>query len=106
MITSDQHPVSSLRAQLDQIIALSGALDMETGPRFTAEVARRIRAGQKDFVIDLSSLEFCDSSGLAALIEATQGVARIAGQIMLRNVTPRIRSLIALTGLADELHVH
>lgn len=51
-------------------LTLSGALDLENVESFAAEITRMEDSGAVETVIDLSHLEFIDSSGMAALAEA------------------------------------
>jgi anti-anti-sigma factor len=51
-------------------VTLSGELDLENVDSFTAEITRMEESGAVETAIDLSQLEFIDSSGMAALAEA------------------------------------
>jgi anti-anti-sigma factor len=51
-------------------MTLSGELDLENVESFAAEITRMEDSGAVDTAIDLSQLEFIDSSGMAALAEA------------------------------------
>lgn len=51
-------------------MTLSGELDLENVESLAAEIARMDDSGAVETVIDLSQLEFIDSSGMAALAEA------------------------------------
>lgn len=56
-------------------------------------------------VIDLSTVEFADSSGLAALLAVIKSVRRQGGDIVLAAPRPRLRALIELTRLDDVVPV-
>ena len=51
-------------------MTLSGNLDLENVESLAAEITRMEESGAMETVIDLSELEFIDSSGMAALAEA------------------------------------
>lgn len=60
-----------------------------------------IAAGTERLVVEMSGLEFMDSSGLALLAS----VARKVPEVELRDPSPIVRRLIELTGLAGILNV-
>ncbi len=51
-------------------MTLSGELDLENVESFAAEITRMEDSGAVETVIDLSHLEFIDSSGMASLARA------------------------------------
>jgi anti-sigma B factor antagonist len=78
-------------------------LDLATAVELCARVDAARRAGRKRLLIDLTGLEFCDSSGLRALIRAAEEVRASAGRLVV--VPPEagaVARLFALAG-ADEL---
>jgi anti-anti-sigma factor len=52
------------------VVALSGELDLATAPRFSAEFEHAAAGGCAAVVIDLSELEFMDSTGLRSILMA------------------------------------
>ncbi|HEX5763300.1 MAG TPA: STAS domain-containing protein [Solirubrobacterales bacterium] len=81
-------------------LALAGELDMANGPAFTAELAR-LEASGAPVKIDLSELEFIDSTGIAILVAAYQ---RLDRRLQLVPSRARgVRRVISLTGLDTAL---
>jgi anti-sigma B factor antagonist len=85
-------------------IKVRGELDLQSAPdlcaRLTAHRGERL-------LVDLSELEFCDSSGLRALIcEARE--AQIAGGELILVAPERAagRRLLRMTGLEEAFGVH
>jgi anti-anti-sigma factor len=85
------------------VLAFEGELDLATAPRFCAWLTAH--RGQR-FVVDLSHVGFCDSSGLRALLGEAQE-CRIAGgrSVVVIPSAGHVRTLIDLTGLASTLEV-
>lgn len=86
-------------------IVLRGELDVSTAPRFNAALSdprvRRCRA----LVIDLSELNFMDSTGLSALLVGEMH-ARTSGQRFTIVRGPRhVQELFRLTGVDHFLEV-
>jgi len=50
-------------------------------------------------VIDLNDVEFCDSSGLSALLIADRKMKEHGGSVRLMNVSPKIMSLLKISML-------
>jgi anti-sigma B factor antagonist len=68
--------VAVTRHQLGEVpvLEVGGELDLWTAPELCARIEACIRASPPGVVVDLAPLQFCDSTGLRALI----GVAREA----------------------------
>jgi len=85
-------------------LALRGELDLDTAPVLLDVVFDRLsgagRHGLAELEIDCSGLDFCDSSGLAALLLARQRAQ--AARVLLRLVRQpeHLRHLLRLTGIA------
>ena len=76
-------------------IHLRGELDAFAVPDVSRAVAYAAGAGNPHVVIDLAGVTFCDSAGLAALVEAR----RRAGTITLRRPSPAVERSMQKTGL-------
>lgn len=85
-----------------RVLRLRGELDMATAP----ELERAVRAGGDgvggEMVFDLSDLEFIDSSGIRALLLATQAIEAAGGRTA---IVPgeKVRRVFEVAGLADML---
>lgn len=71
-------------------------LDLEAASDFKSSVAESIDAGDKKIVIDLSEVEFVDSSGLGSIVSALK---RLGGQgnLVLSGARPFVKSTLKLT---------
>jgi anti-anti-sigma factor len=83
------------------VVSLSGELDLTNAKRVKSAIGDMISAGTERLVVELSALEFMDSSGLALLAS----FARKVPEVELRDPSPIVRRLIDLTGLAEILNV-
>ena len=87
------------------VITAAGELDMTSTDDFAAALQRAGAAQLQLTVVDLSALEFIDSSGLAALIKA-EHEAQDAGRRFVVVRGPRqVQQLLELTGLAERLEL-
>jgi anti-sigma B factor antagonist len=79
---------------------LAGDLDLLTAPQLIGRVTHAIDRGAIDVVLDAEHLEFCDSSGLAALVRLAQQLG--GGTVTLLDPRPIVRRLLEVSGM---LHV-
>jgi anti-sigma B factor antagonist len=92
----------SVSTQDDSIVvAVAGALSLEGGDslEFMKLVERQLQAGYRKIVVDLSNCDYCDSSGIAALVSAFTKSANVGGKIAIANPQQRLRELFAITNL-------
>lgn len=81
------------------IMRLRGELDLSSAEIF-ADAARHAHAeGSPTIVLDLSALDFIDSSGLRQLVVALQRQRDNGGDVVLRAPTDRTRRLLEIVGL-------
>ncbi|MDA0184760.1 STAS domain-containing protein [Solirubrobacter phytolaccae] len=86
------------------VIRVRGELDLSTAPKLCRTVERV--AGNRRVMIDLSELEFCDSTGLRALVRATREIEINGGRAAL--VVPEdgvLARILELSGLGEFLRV-
>jgi anti-anti-sigma factor len=75
----------------DGVLHLSGELEMATAAGFPAQAAANLD-GQRDLILDVSDLEFLDSTGIRALLE----LARLAAPkgVVLRHPRPNVDAVL------------
>lgn len=78
-------------------ITLSGEIDLDTAGRVVASVEDSLRRGSRTISIDVSSLVFCDVSGLNAFLIAADRIAAVGGSLDLRGPCPMLGRLLELT---------
>ena len=84
---------------------MTGEIDMATAPRFRQRLLAVISAGAQNVVIDLSGVDFIDSTGLGVLMGAAKRVRSAGGDIRLVTAGSRLAELIELTRLDRVLDV-
>jgi anti-sigma B factor antagonist len=85
-------------------LVLSGDLDMATANRLDDVVTTALTANRPDrLVVDVAGLDFCDSSGLHALMRARDCAQRWAAGFVVTNPTGITRRTLEVSGLLDLL---
>jgi len=83
------------------LVRVSGELDFGTTPRLVEALAGLPGPGEH-LVFDLTGLQFCDSSGLGALIAAHKVTEASGTTLYLTGLAPTVRTAIEITSL-DQL---
>lgn len=78
-------------------LRLTGELDLDTTPILEAEITALRETGSRSLVLDLSGLEFIDSSGLHCILECEAESRQDGFSIALIQGPPAIRRIFELT---------
>lgn len=80
-------------------VYIGGDLDMATAPLVTQQVMDEIRDGTNHVELDVSSVGFCDSSGLKALVTLHHHVTGRGASFNLYQASTALRRALAVTGI-------
>jgi anti-sigma B factor antagonist len=84
------------------VVTLSGRLTVNDSPGLLKDgVVDVLRRGATQVVLDLSGVNYLDSTRLGELIAAHITVSRIGSHIKLAGTPPRVVELLTLAGLGD-----
>ena len=81
------------------VYTLRGSFDVMTSPSVRAALVESASAGNHEIVVDLTQLEFMDSTGLGALIGAHRRATENGGVVRLVVNEGTIARLLNITGL-------
>lgn len=81
------------------VFRLRGSLDLATAPTVRAALSDATEKGSHNLLVDLSQLEFLDSTGLGVLIGAHRRAAERGGSLRLVVHDGPISRLLNITGL-------
>ena len=87
------------------VVELRGELDVAEAAHAAASLAV-VAASGREVILDLEGLEFIDSSGLAALVNARQHARRAGSDLLLAAPRPQVLRMLAITRLIDVFAVH
>jgi anti-sigma B factor antagonist len=87
------------------VIAVFGELDLASAPELEAELERITGADIELLVVDLSDLDFMDSTGLSILVRTHQRLTGEGCEMGLVKGSPQVQRLLDLTGVAQRLTV-
>jgi anti-anti-sigma factor len=79
------------------VLTLSGHLDLATAWEFSAKLQNCIANITPHIVVNLSQVDFIDSSGLTALVAGMRDTAKLHGSFCLCNIDPEVKRIFELT---------
>lgn len=81
------------------VLKLEGKLNMVSAPHLRQEVQAAVAAGNTRVSIDLTSVDFIDSSGLGALINGLKSTRQAGGDLRIANPSEQVRLVLELTNI-------
>jgi anti-sigma B factor antagonist len=97
--------LSSERRGSSLVVAIGGELDIVTS-RQLDEQLMRARRNDRRVVLDLSAVEFMDTSSLAVIVGHWKRLESIGGTLALAGARYRYTKTLWITGLADRLPMY
>lgn len=95
--------IHSFERERRHTIVLEGELDMASAPLLESAVSEACDGGATEFVLDMSAVEFIDSSGLKAILHGKTMCERRASSFSLTPATRPAQRVFEATGLVDRL---
>jgi anti-anti-sigma factor len=80
-------------------LILQGELDASTVSLLPPAVEDVLRAGERHLIIDTAQLQFCDTTGLDALLAAQRAMVEAHATMHLAHVHGMLHRVLKLTGL-------
>jgi len=81
-------------------------LDSSVSPELKGEFLILCKPKLQSLVVDLTDVEFCDSSGLSALLIADRKMKEHGGKVTLVNVHKKVMSLLKISMLDRVFDIH
>ena len=81
-----------------QIFRLTGLLDALSEPNFRKALDKYVDQGPSNIILDLSKIDFVDSSGLGALVQLVKKAQNASGSLQVVS-NPRVTQTVKLVRL-------
>ena len=98
--------ITTTKVQGCTLITVEGELDIHTAPGLGQAISELVQEGVYDLVIDLTTLEFLDSTGLGVLVGGLKRVRAHDGSLQLVCTQERILKIFRITGLTKVFPIH
>jgi anti-sigma B factor antagonist len=97
----DDFQMTVVEDDTSAIVTVSGELDLRTAPPLREELVGLVSRGVRSVTVDMSQLDFIDSTGLAVLISGMKRLRQLGGELTLRSLHPKTIKVFEITGLSD-----
>jgi anti-sigma B factor antagonist len=81
------------------VIRIAGEIHATTAPEFSERLNAAIADGKTGVILDLTGVEFIDSTGLSVLLNGLRRVTRVRGSMVLACANPTVLRLFEITKL-------
>jgi anti-sigma B factor antagonist len=87
------------------VINVRGEIHLSTAPGFSRRLSAAIDHGSSALVLDLSGVEFIDSTGLSVLLNGLRRVTQLQGRLALVCANPTVLRLFHVTSLDETFDI-
>ncbi len=87
------------------VISVSGEIHVSTAPSLSQRLHTIIESGKTTLVLDLSGVEFIDSTGLSVLLNGLRLVNQRHGGLAIVCTNPTVLRLFQITNLDDTFDI-
>ena len=87
------------------IQVLEEKLDTHIAPSLKSELVLVSGNGEKNIVLDLANVKYCDSSGLSAILVANRLCKNASGRFILTGLNEAVERLITISQLDTVLNI-
>ncbi|MEU0008703.1 STAS domain-containing protein [Streptomyces sp. NPDC006314] len=88
------------------VLYMAGELDYDQAAALSRQVEHLALAPGQCLTLDLSGLEFCDSTGITALLAARQHAQSAGADVVLAAVPPHLLRILTIVGLDQIFNLH
>ena len=82
-------------------IVIQGDIRIDVAPRLREDLRSELGSGTTELVVDLSGVEYIDSSGLATLLECLKDLKRVGGEMVLVGVRSSLLEVFKVARLEE-----
>lgn len=87
------------------LVSLSGSIYVEEAAQIRKSLLGYIEIGHKNFIVDLSNVDYIDSSGLGMLVAIQKKTLQNGGNVIIKGVKGLVKDLFELTRLTKVFEI-
>jgi anti-sigma B factor antagonist len=87
------------------VLRVQGEIHASTAPEFSERLNDSIATGRTGVILDLTGVEFIDSTGLSVLLNGLRRVTRVRGSMVLACANPTVLRLFEITKLDSTFEI-
>jgi anti-sigma B factor antagonist len=81
------------------LVAARGSIDLHSSEELRERLSELVDQGERDIVVDLTAVDFCDSSGLNVLVRAYKHARQEGSSFTVTGAYGRVDNVLRTTGL-------
>lgn len=86
-------------------LRVAGEIHASTAPEFSERLNSAIESGKRGVLLDLTGVEFIDSTGLSVLLNGLRRVTRVRGAMVIACANPTVLRLFEITKLDSTFEI-
>ena len=87
------------RVEETNVVHVNGSLTVATAQEFFSQMVSYLEGGDSNFLLEMSSVDFVDSTGLGTIVRLAKRVREAKGELRVCDPQPKILELLELTRL-------
>jgi anti-sigma B factor antagonist len=87
------------------VLRVAGEIHATTAPAFSERLNETLANGTTGVILDLTGVEFIDSTGLSVLLNGLRRVTRVRGSMVLACANPTVLRLFEITKLDSTFEI-
>ncbi len=87
------------------IIKIQGRVDTQVINNFESEITRVVKDGNIKLAVDLSEMDYINSSGLRAFLVTAKRIKKSGGKLVLFGLKPNVQEIFKMTGFSNIIAV-
>jgi anti-sigma B factor antagonist len=88
------------------VVSLRGEIDVYTAPRLRQALIDLVEGGKTNILVDMSKVDFLDSTGLGVLVGGLKRVKAQDGSLEIVATQDKILKIFEITGLSKVFPIH
>ena len=88
------------------VLAVSGDVDLHTAPQLRDRIRTLVDEGARALVIDMTGVEFLDSTGLGTLLGSRKQLVALDGRLALAGLSDHVLKVFEITSLDQVFDIH
>jgi anti-anti-sigma factor len=97
--------LNSVKKQNAVLVEISGRMDALAAPDFETACASWIEKGEKQFVVDMTGLDYISSMGIRSMLSLAKKLQNSGGRLALCGLSGAVHEVFKIAGLLTVLTV-
>ncbi|HWE09224.1 MAG TPA: STAS domain-containing protein [Solirubrobacteraceae bacterium] len=89
-----------------RVLRVAGDVDFDVAPQFKRRISGLIEAGDRQLVVDLSAVEFIDSTAIGVLVGAIRRMRAAGGSLVVVCDNEDVQAIFEAVGLENVIPLH